>query len=83
MRIGIIDADNDMKNFSKDKVFPNLPLMKLSAWHKKNGDLVEWYDPLVAPYKDEYDVVYISKVFSFTEDPAFEINARQVVRGGV
>lgn len=22
--------------------------MKLSAWHKKNGDQVEWYDPLTA-----------------------------------
>lgn len=26
--------------------FPNLPLMKLSAWHKSQGDSVEWYNPL-------------------------------------
>lgn len=40
MKIGMIDLD---RKFQK-KPFPNLPLMKLSAWHKKNGDSVEWYD---------------------------------------
>ena len=38
MRIGLIDVDGHN--------FPNLPLMKLSAWHKQQGDSVEWYDPL-------------------------------------
>lgn len=40
MRIGLIDVDNHR--------FPSLPLMKLSAWHKQQGDTVEWYDPLTA-----------------------------------
>lgn len=40
MRISLIDVDGHN--------FPNLPLMKLSAWHKQNGDQVEWYDPLTA-----------------------------------
>ena len=35
MRIGLIDVDGHN--------FPNLPLMKLSAWHKAQGDTVEWY----------------------------------------
>lgn len=30
MRIGLIDVDSHN--------FPNLPLMKLSAWHKSQGD---------------------------------------------
>lgn len=34
MKIGVIDVDGHN--------FPNIPLMKLSAWHKKNGDSVEW-----------------------------------------
>lgn len=37
-RIALIDVDGHN--------FPNLPLMKLSAWHKRRGDSVEWYDPL-------------------------------------
>lgn len=40
MRVALIDVDGHN--------FPNLPLMKLSAWHKKIGDSVEWYDPLTA-----------------------------------
>ena len=73
MRIGLIDVDSTN--------FPNLPLMKISAWHKKQGDQVEWYDTwngLFAPY----DRVYMSKVFSFTEDYKQPIYAKDVRRGG-
>ena len=73
MRIGLIDVDGGK--------FPNLPLMKISAWHKSNGDSVEWYDTwsgLFAPY----DIVYLSKVFSFTPDYSQPIYAKSVQRGG-
>ena len=43
--------------------FPSLPLMKLSAYHKAMGDEVEMYMPI-----NQYDLVYASKVFSFTDD---------------
>ena len=33
--IGLIDVDGHN--------FPNLALMKLSAWHKAKGDTVEWW----------------------------------------
>lgn len=46
--------------------FPNLALMKLSAWHKAAGDEVKWFDAMFWPG----DKVYSSKVFTFTpEDP--------------
>lgn len=70
MRIGLIDCD-------KTK-FPNLALMKLSAWHKSHGDIVEWYQP----FSERYDKVYIAKVFSTTPDYDLCINADEVVRGG-
>ena len=57
MRVGLIDVDNHN--------FPSLPLMKLSAWHKQQGDNVEWYDPLTA-WIHPPDKVYMSKVFTFT-----------------
>lgn len=43
MRVGLIDVDAQ----SRGKVtFPNLSLMKISAWHKSQGDHVEWYYPM-------------------------------------
>ena len=71
MRIGLIDVDGHN--------FPNLPLMKLSAWHKKQGDSVEWYNPLFSGHMDK---VYMSKVFSFTPDYQYFIDADEVVKGG-
>lgn len=41
--------------------FPNYALMKLSAYHKLQGDTVEWWNPV-----SSYDRVYSSKVFTFT-----------------
>lgn len=53
--------------------------MKLSAWHKKQGDEVVWYEPLFTGHCDK---VYMSKVFSFTPDYEYCIDADEIVRGG-
>lgn len=71
MRIGLIDVDGHN--------YPNLPLMKLSAWHKSQGDHVEWYEPMFSGHMDK---VYMSKVFSFTPDYEYYIDADEVVKGG-
>lgn len=72
MRIGLHDAERD---YLKGKSFPNLALMKISAWHKAQGDTVEWWNPLC-----RYGRVYSSKVFDFTPvDPYLPEDA---VRGG-
>lgn len=70
-RIGLIDVDGG-------KSFPNLALMKISAWHKAQGDDVSWYNP----FDGWYDDVYLSKVFSFTPDYDYCINATNIHRGG-
>lgn len=59
--------------------FPSLPLMKLSAYHKSRGDEVELLDHI-----QHYDLVYASKVFSFTEDIESRaiVNADEIRRGG-
>lgn len=71
MRIGLIDVD--FHNF------PNLPLMKLSAYHKSLGDTVEWCNAL-----DHYDRVYQSKVFDETYSPDIDWtpNADEIIKGG-
>lgn len=74
MRIGLIDVDGHN--------FPNLPLMKLSAWHKLQGDSVEWYEPLFHSIGEPLDKVYMSKVFSFTPDYEYCINAKEIIKGG-
>lgn len=56
MKIGIYDVDNTG--------FPNLALMKISAWHKAQGHDVEMYSPL---FLDTYDQIYASKIFDFSD----------------
>lgn len=74
MRIGLVDVDGHN--------FPNLPLMKLSAWHKQNGDTVEWYEPLLHRVAQPFDRVYMSKVFSFTPDYPYPVNTINLIKGG-
>lgn len=71
MKIGLIDVDGHN--------FPNIPLMKISAWHKAQGHTVEWYDPM---FSEHMDKVYVSKVFSFSPDFEYHIDADEVIYGG-
>ena len=69
MNVGLIAVDSD---------YPNLALMKISAWHKSKGDSVEWYNPF-----ERYDIVYMSKIFSFTPDYGQWItNSNHIRKGG-
>lgn len=71
MKIGLYDVDGHN--------FPNLPLMKLSAWHKDKGDEVEWVFRL-----NHYDKVYVSKVFGdeYSKMDCTCIDADEIVFGG-
>lgn len=71
MKIGLIDVDGHH--------YPNLALMKISAYHKSKGDSVEWVLPL-----DHYDIVYQSKVFDETYSPDIDWtpNADKIIKGG-
>lgn len=68
MKTGLLAVDSD---------YPNLALMKIAAYHKSIGDDVDWYNPL-----DYYDKVYAAKVFSFTPDYGYYINADEIEKGG-
>lgn len=71
MKIGLYDVDS--------KGFPNLPLMKISAYHKAKGDSVEFID-----FFQHYDIVYVSKVFGdeYTQMDMTCINADEIIYGG-
>lgn len=51
-----------------DGSLPNLALMKLSHWHKSRGDNVVFSDSVHRDmYEPEFDVVYGSSIFKFSE----------------
>ena len=70
MKVGLVAVDGHNN-------FPNLALMRLSAWHKSCGDQVEWWNGF-----EHYDRVYQSKVFTFTPDFDSVINADEIITGG-
>ena len=72
MEIGLIDVDGHN--------FPNLALMRISAYHKSIGDSVEWY----AGEIKHYNIVYMSKIFSdiYSPDIPEPLNADVVLKGG-
>lgn len=69
MKIGLVDVDGHN--------FPNLALMKLSAYHKAQGDCVEWANGF-----EEYDRIYKSKVFTFTPDDILAYQCADIREGG-
>lgn len=71
MKIGLFDVDSHN--------FPNLPLMKISAYHKAKGDSVEFIN-----FLEHYDKVYVSKVFGdeYSTMNMTVINADEIVYGG-
>lgn len=69
--IGLHDSD-------KTK-FPNLALMKISAWHKKQGDEVKIFTPDLS---NKYNKIYSSKVFTFTAEDNGLPDDERVIRGG-
>jgi hypothetical protein len=68
MNIGLIEIDGKM---------PKIPLMKISAYHKSRNDSVEWFSPLWSSCQK----VYISKIFDFSQDIDYQINA-EIIKGG-
>lgn len=71
MKISLIDVDGHN--------FPNLALMKLSAWHNAHGDAVDWYSPLFS----KPDKIYASKVFTYTPDYTnYAARDPEPIRGG-
>lgn len=66
-KIGILDADL----LDGGTRHPNLCCLKLSGWHKDNGDetkLLEDWDEIKYGSKN-YDHIYVARVFDFTEIP--------------
>lgn len=69
MKIGLIDVDSHN--------YPNLCLMKISAFYKAQGAQVEF-----VKRGGTYSKVFISKVFTESREPDIEFKAEEIQRGG-
>lgn len=56
MKVALVDVDG--------RHYPNFALMRIAAWHKMQGDKVEWYQPMFS----NPDRIYASKIFTFSPD---------------
>lgn len=78
MTIGLLDIDcHAAKKKWGATVYPNIALCKIAAYHKAQGDHVEWATPF-----EHYDILYRSKIFNFTADDITIYQADKEVRGG-
>lgn len=69
MKIGLVSVDSKIINYA---------LAKISAYHKSKGDSVEWANSLFG----EYDIVYKSKIFTYTPDDTNVYNTKETIIGG-
>lgn len=78
-KIGLIDVDSHAKVKKWGAtIYPNLALCKIAAYHRAQGDHVEWAMPLF----EYYDIIYRSKIFNFTPDDTRKYNASTTILGG-
>lgn len=63
-KVGIVQVDGEL---------PNLALMQITKYHEELGDHVEWYKGNL--FAHEYDAIYASKIFAFSEMPDLPANA--------
>ncbi len=59
---------------------PNIAIMQISTYHKRLGDDVNWYSHLFD--REDTDILYISKLFDYTRDPAYLPLTANVIKGG-
>ncbi len=69
LKIGLFDVDSK---------YHNLALMKLSAYYKRKGDEVEFYNPL---WGYTYNIIYCSKIFRKSHKNDGYIRKRMVCGG--
>ncbi len=79
--IALLDNERELKK-DKDRVFPNLALMKISSYYKSIGYHVEWLDTFKI---NEYEKIFFSKVFTFKpycDKYHYIVDSSKLIEGG-
>lgn len=78
--IALLDGDykRGTNLFNTEKRFPNLVLMKISAYYKQKGYKIEWYYPI---FHNKYNKIFVSKVFSW-RSPMQNYFRKDMIIGG-
>lgn len=79
MNIAIIDAD--LITRAKHR-FPNLACMKISGYYKEQGNNVKLVTDYIKEELEQYDVIFLSKVFTDTIVPEWVIQLENIKCGG-
>jgi hypothetical protein len=69
LKVRLVDVDSKMANMA---------LMKISSYYKQKGRDVGWHNPII---DGKVDILYIAKVFDFTDDYLYSF-ADKIVKGG-
>ena len=78
MKIGLVDVDGHAKKKKWGaKIYPNLALAKIARYWRNRGAHVSWASPM-----EHYDIVYMSKLFSFSPDDTYIYDADKIIKGG-
>ena len=75
-------VNRKIRLLAHDSKIPNYAIMKISSYHKAKGDDVAWYEPILDM---DTDILYISKIFTFSDDPTLTIPMppkAQIIKGG-
>lgn len=82
-KIAILDGDykRGTNLFNTPSIFPNLALMKISAYYKKKGYKVEWYKP-IKYYFNNYHKIFVSKVFTYDNSSITPYLRKEMIIGG-
>lgn len=65
---------------ARDSKMPNIAIMQISTYHKRLGDDVDWYNPLLDIY--DTDRLYESQLFDFTDPFNYYPYNSDIIRGG-
>lgn len=65
---------------ARDSKMPNVAIMQIAAYHKRQGHNVGWYNPLFD--HNDTDILYESQLFNFTDPYLYYPENAKIIKGG-
>ena len=65
---------------ARDSKMPNIAIMQIAAYHKRQGHNVDWYNPLFD--HNDTNILYESQLFNFTDPYLYYPENAKIIKGG-